>query len=156
MNANWAILAFGLALGAVPAWVFQGARLDASVAKYDLFVEQVKSVGELAEVEAKRIEADHKRLKEVADNENKLALDTLRADIKRMRNERPSGSFVPAAASGSSRPDLACYDRTEFVGAVGRVIDGVRGLADEGSTTTVNLNTAKVWAQGIMIYAPFQ
>lgn len=149
MNANWAILTFGLALGAVPAWVFQGARLDASVAKYDLFVEQVKSVGELAEVEAKRIEDKYDQLKKDADRENKLALDTLRADIKRMRNERPGGSFVPAAAAGSIRPDLTCYNRTEFVSAIGRLVDGVRGLTDEGSAATVNLNTARAWAQGI-------
>lgn len=149
MNANWIIFVIGLALGAVPAWVFQGARLDASAAKYDLFVAQVKAVGEWAEVEAKRIEDEHNQLKKVADNENKLALATLRTDIKRMRNERPSSGFVPAAPSGSVRPDLACYDRTEFVSAIGRLVDGVRGITDEGSAATVNLTTVKAWAQGI-------
>lgn len=149
MNANWIIFVIGLGVGAVPAWVFQGARLDASVAKYDLFVEQVKSVGELAEAEATRIEDEHKQLKKDTDNENKLALDTLRADIKRMRNDRSGGSFVPAAPAGSSRPDLACYDRTKLIGATGRLIDGVRGLVDEGSAATINLNTAKAWARGI-------
>lgn len=149
MNANWIIFILGLALGAVPAWMFQGARLDASVARYNLFVEQVKSAGELAEIEAKRIEDEHKQLKKESDRENKLALDTLRSDIKRLRSDRPSGGFVPPAAPGSSRPDLACYDRTELVGATGKLIDGVRGLVDEGSTATVNLNTAKQWAQGV-------
>lgn len=149
MSPNWIILLIGIALGAIPAWVFQGSRLDAQVAKYDLFVAQVKSAGELAEAEFKRIKTEHKQLKEKSDAENKLTIDTLRADIKRLRNASSGGGGLSSPTPTAESPDRTCFDPTKLSAALRVLDEGFLGIVETGSEAVINLDTAKAWAQQV-------
>jgi len=136
---KFAIAAVLIALSALAAWVVQGYRLDAANARYDLLVGQ-------ADADAK-IKADKLR-KEISDAENKITTDNLCAYIERLRRERSSKSFVPAPASGSASSDRACFDRGELEQAIRAFDSAVSGIVDKGSAATIDLNTAKLWAQG--------
>ena len=108
----------------------------------------VRVVGEAQEERTKaRIESD-KRKKQEADSAHKTELARVTALVAGLRKSRPSSSFVPAAPSGASRPDLACYARPEYLGATGNLVEGLRRLADEGTEAAVGLNTAREWAKG--------
>lgn len=139
--------AAGVTVGGGAAWTVQGWRLDAVKAEFKGFVDVTRILGEEA-LRARMIReaADQKR-QEQADAENKRTIDAFRADIKRLRNARAGSRFVPAAATSASRPDLACFDRADLERSIRGFDLGVQGLVDEGSATTVNLDTAKVWAQ---------
>lgn len=137
----------GVVTGGGVAWKLQGWRLDAVKAEFKGFVDTTKAIGEAAQKLSDATKAADKKRQEQANEENKRTTDTLRADIKRLRNARASGNFVPAAATSASRPDLACFDRPELERAI-RVLDlEIQGLVDEGSAAAVNLNTARGWAQ---------
>ena len=144
----YAALAAGIAiLGLTIALKVQTARLDAEKAEHKAFVEHTRAIGVAQEARAKRIAEQDKTRKEKADAENTITRARLDDALRKLRDNRPGGSFVPPAPAGAGRPDLACYDRAEFVGAVGKFVEGLRGLADEGSKAAVDLNTAKKWAQ---------
>ena len=129
------------------AWTIQGWRLDAANAKYDKFVIQTEALGKEAERKAEAQRLNDIKRKEQADAENKHTIDSLRADNKRLRNERAAGSYVPPAGPGASRPDLACFDRTELESALRQLDEEVSGLIGEGAEAVGDLNTAKTWAQ---------
>ena len=119
---------------------------------YDQFKGGVAALGHEAEVRnAKQALADLKA-KEIADEENLRTHAADRADIKRLRDDadRARRSPVPEAPAGSKRPDLACFDRTEFEQGYGilaqRLRDGARRIADQGTQATIDLDTAKRWA----------
>ncbi len=111
------------------------------------FKTEVAALGKRAELDKAAHEAADKKRKDDADAENSAALATLAGTIAKLR-ARPGGGRVPAAPAGSSRPDLACFDRPESERAYGALVAGLRGLADEGAKSAVELNTAKAWAQG--------
>ena len=140
--------ALGMATGGWTAWTVQGWRLDAVKAEYAGFVVTVKANGDAAKREADRIIAADKLRKEAADAYHARTLATLRADIQRLRDANPASGIVPAAATGASRPELACFDRAELGRAVGSLVEEIRGLADEGDEATIGLNTARAWAAG--------
>lgn len=143
---HWrAVLAF-LLLSAI---AIQTLRLDRSQKEFQAFKVAVEVAGKVQEAETKRRIAQERELKELSDAENKRTTDKLLADIARLRKQRPDSSFVPAAPAGSSRPDLICFDRAEYVRADGAFTAGARGLADEGSKAAVDLDTAKRWAHGM-------
>lgn len=142
-----AVLAAAFAAGGTAAWQFQGARLDKVQAEYDGFVGMTRILGEAAAKAATEQAARDLKAKQGADRENQTTLDTLRADIKRLRDQRAGSSIVPAAAAGASRPDLACFDRSELERAIRAFDADIQGLVDEGSAATVNLDSAKKWAQ---------
>ena len=131
------------------------ARYDALKADFDAFRGGVAALGKAAQDRATKQAAEDRTRKEQADAENRRSTDSLRADIKRLRDAadraRPSG--LPSAPAGSSRPDLLCLDRAEYQREDGilteRLLQGARGLADEGSKNTVDLNTAREWAGGV-------
>ena len=106
----------------------------------------VRVVGEAQEERTKARIEDDKRRKQEADNAHKTESARLAGIIAGLRKSRPSSSFVPPAPAASSRPDLACYDRPELERTTGKLIEGLRGLADEGTAAAVDLNTAKAWA----------
>ena len=139
--------AAGALSGGGAAWTVQGWRLDAVQAKFDGFVATTRTAGEAAQKAATLREAADKSKKEQADAENNRTLDRLRADNQRLRNTRAGSSFVPAAAPGTGRPDIACFDRPELERALRGFDLGIQGLVDEGSAATVNLDTARGWAQ---------
>ncbi len=133
--------------GGAAAWAVQGYRLEAVSAGYRAFVSTTAALGDAAKKAAVRQAALDQSKKEQADHENQIVVAALHADIERLRNTRAAGGFVPATASTTGRPELACFDRSELESAI-RVFDrGVQGLVDEGSEATVNLDTAKRWAR---------
>lgn len=139
----------GLSSGAGVAWWVQGLRLDALQAKYDGFVATTKAEGEAAKQLAEAQAAKDKRKKESSDHEYQTTIANLRADVKRMRDDRTRGRFVPAAPASSRNPGIACFDRAELEQAIRRLDSGVSGLLEQGDADAVGLNTARAWAGGI-------
>ena len=135
------------AAGAAGAWTVQGWRLDAAKAKHATFGAQVKAAGEAAAQAAKIQESNDKQRKEQSDAENKRTLDSLHADIKRLRDARAGSGFVPAVPAGAGRSDLACFDRAELERTVRTLDTRLQRIVDQGSAATVNLDSAKFWAQ---------
>lgn len=105
------------------------------------------ALGNEAKQRNAQIAAADKLRKENADAENNRTITSLRADVKRLRDERASGRFVPAAPAGSRSPDIACFDRAELERALQQFDDEVTAIVADGDEATVNLNTAKRWAR---------
>lgn len=148
----WLVIAafvIGLGSGGSAAWWVQGLRLDAVQAEYDGFVATTKAQGDAAQTLADATAAEDKRKKESSDHDYQITIDNLRADVKRMRDDRARSRFVPAAPAGSRSVGLACFDRAELEQALQRFDDGISGLIAEGDTGAVGLNVAKSWAAGI-------
>ena len=144
-----ALFALGLSSGAGGAWWVQGLRLDAVQAEYDGFVATTKAQGEAAKKLADATAAEDKRKKESSDHEYETTIASLRADVKRMRDDRARSRFVPAAPAGSRRVDLACFDRAELERTIRDFDTAIQGLVDQGSADAVGLNVARSWAAGI-------
>ena len=132
--------------GGVGAWKVQGWRLDAVKAEYQSFVAQTKTLGEAAQKAADVTKAADKSRKEQADVENKRTLDSLRADVKRLRLARAGSHFLPAAAPDARSPQTACFARGELESALQRFDTGASEIVGVGDEARVNLDTAKVWA----------
>lgn len=128
-------------------WEAKYGKLQAS---FNTFKGGVAALGEQAKTKAALQALADLKNKERADDENKRTVATLRADVKRLRDERDRarGSYVPPAPAGAARPDLACFDRAALESALRELVVEVRGLVDEGAAATVDLNTAKLWEQG--------
>ncbi len=144
----WLLLAAfvaGLASGAAPAWYVQGLRLDA----LQSFVANTKAQGEAAKREAETKSKADRQLKESSDREYQTTIASLRADVKRMRDDRARASFLPAAPADSRSPGLACFDRADLDGALRRLDAGISGLIEEGDAGAVGLNAGRRWAAGI-------
>lgn len=148
----WLMVAWfliGLSSGVGGAWWVQGLRLDALQSKYDGFVATVKAQGDAAKKLADATAAEDKRKKESSDHEYQTTIASLRADVKRMRDDRTRASFVPAAPAGSRNPEIACFNRSDLEQAIRRLDSGISGLVEQGDADAVGLNTARAWAGGI-------
>lgn len=107
----------------------------------------VKSVGDAQEARTKeRILLDKQRKKE-ADNENRKLHADLDVATKRVR-ERARGSYVPPAAPGAKRPELAAFDRAELDRTIREFTQEVAGFIEQGDQARLDLDTVKRWAQG--------
>ena len=84
--------------------------------------------------------------KEQADAAREKERNNFHATINRLRNERTHSSSVPPTTTTSSRPDLSCFDRAEFVTAVGNLEAGMEAIAGKGAEATIDLNSGKSWA----------
>ena len=144
-----ALFALGLAFGGSGAWWVQGQRLAATQARFDGFVGTVKAEGDAAKKLADATAAEDKRKKESSDHEYETTIASLRADVKRMRDDRARSRFVPAAPAGSRSVDLACFDRAELERTLRDFDTAIQGLVDQGSADAVGLNVARRWAAGI-------
>lgn len=144
-----ALFALGLAFGGSGAWWVQGQRLAATQARFDGFVGTVKAEGEAAKKLAEAKAVEDKRIKESSDHEYETTIASLRADVKRMRDDRARSRFVPAAPAGSRSVDLACFDRAELERTLRDFDTAIQGLVDQGSADAVGLNVARRWAAGI-------
>lgn len=142
----WMWLAIALGFSVIFG-IVQTNRLKAEKAEHKAFVKITKSLGEEAAKKAAKQTADDKKAKEKADEKNRFDTTALLADIQRLRNNHTRRGYVPVAPAGSSRPELACFDRAELDGALGRFLTGVIDLTGEGAKATVDLNAAKAWAQ---------
>jgi hypothetical protein len=113
------------------------------------FAAQVKAEGDAQNARTNAAILKGKQDKERSDAEHKVAVAGFVDRIARLRHMADAGGgFVPAAPAGSSRPDLICIDRAEYIRADGEFTAEARGLADEGSKATIDLDAAKKWAQG--------
>lgn len=139
---SWQLIAAGVVVVAVGGYVLHCEHVKKDRAA---FISKLEAQAEAQRKEVQRITKENVSRKEKADADHKRTTDSLRADLKRLR-ERPGAGTVPAAPSGSGRPDLACFDRAEYQRAYRDLVAEVRGLSDEGSTCTVDLNTGKGWA----------
>ena len=149
----WALatlFALGLAFGGSGAWWVQGLRLDAVQAEYDGFVAATKAQGEAAKKLADATAAEDKRKKESSDHEYQTTIASLRADVKRMRDDRARSRFVPAAPASSRNPGIACFDRAELERTIRDFDTAIQGLVDQGSADAVGLNVARGWASRCM------
>ena len=108
----------------------------------------IVALGRQAERAAEAQKAADLKRKKVSDDENQRSTAALDRELVRLRANNASRSFVPPTPAGSSRPDLACYDRAEFDRALRAFDAGSVGLAGEGTKNTVDLNSARGWAQG--------
>ncbi len=135
----------GLSSGAGGAWWVQGLRLDAVQA----FVATTKAEGEAAKKLADATAAEDKRKKESSDHEYQATIASLRADVKRMRDDRARSRFVPAAPAGSRSVGLACFDRADLERTLQQFDEAVTGLIAEGDADAVGLNVGRSWAAGI-------
>jgi len=123
----------------------KGAHHEAlKAAKFEAATE---ALGKAQAQRSKEINAHNLQLKQEADNENKRTTAALLADIKRLRNARASGSFVPGSASAPASPDRATFDRAELEQSIRDFDTGVQGLVDQGSQAVIDLDSAKRWAQ---------
>ena len=137
----------GVVSGGGAAWKVQGWRLEAVQSKFDGFVATTKAQGEAAQRLKLAQEKQDKLNKEQTDAETKRNLDRLRADNKRLRDERARSSFVPAAASPAGSPDRACFDRPQLESAIQLLDSEVQGIVEQGSEAVIKLDAVKVWAQ---------
>lgn len=139
-----AVVIFGLGV----ACKVQTSRLEALRAEYEAFKAKVEVLGQAAKKAAEAQEAADRLRKEQADAENKRSTDALLADIKRLRDARSGRRIVPPSPVASKCPDgQACFQRAELEQSLRDYRSGIRGLVDEGSAVTVDLDSARRWAQ---------
>lgn len=150
---RWALLAVvivaSMAFGAAKMHEHDQVKYDKLEVEYSKFKGGVEAIGVQAQADTKAKEAKDKTRKETADHENLRTIADLNSAITRLRDDadRTRGGFVPGAPAGSSRADLACFDRPALESAVRDLVVEVRGQADKGTAATVDLNTARKWAQ---------
>lgn len=145
-------LAVALAGDALLARLYVGAEKAgaAAVQALESFRAQVKVEGEAAEKKSKETEANDKKRKESADAENRATVSALNRTIGELRHQRDSATraFLSKAPAGSKCPDeQTCFNAAEYRGAYGKLTADLRNLADEGTAVTVDLDSAKRWAQ---------
>ncbi len=87
--------------------------------------------------------------KDTADAENKAAVARLNSTISKLRHQRDSSrsAFLSSSASGAGSPQSTCFDTAQLGAAYGRLVESVRGFADEGQKAITDLDTAKQWAK---------
>lgn len=100
-----------------------------------------------AKQHAEQVAKADKLRKEKADAENKRTITNLRADVKRLRDNRASGGGLSAPATSAESPDRICFDPAKLSGALRKFDEGVLGLVEGCSESVINLDTAKKWAQ---------
>lgn len=123
----------------------KGAQHEAlKAAKFEAATE---ALGVAAKQHAEQVAKADKLRKEKADAENKRTITSLRADVKRLRDERTRGGGLSAPAPSAESPDRICFDPAKLSGALRKFDEGVLGLVEGCSESVINLDTAKKWAQ---------
>ncbi len=136
----WLALATAAAGAATKGWIDEKAAFDSFRGATAALAKEAEGKTEV------RIKFD-KLNKEKTDADHDTKVAALAATLGELRKSRPAGSFVPAAPAGASRPELLCFDRAEYQQADGEFTAEARGLADEGTASTVDLDAVKEWAQ---------
>ena len=145
----WIYAAVGLVivtLGGIVA--VQTMRLNSVKSEFAEFRGGVAAVGKAAKLAADAQELADRQRKEKTDAENEKVYSNFRSTIKRLRDQRPSGSFVPPAPAGTAGTNTVAFDRPELESAIRALDSGLQGLVDEGSKAVIDLDTAKRWAHG--------
>jgi hypothetical protein len=135
-----------------PSWIVAGVVVLAA-GGYVLHCEHVKSNWAEAKAIAERQNAENAkkalrdlRNKERSDENYQRDIRRLAADVKRLRDARPS--FVPSGGSSSGGAERACFDRADIDTALQRYRDGIIGLLGEGAAAVEGLDEAKAWVRG--------
>ena len=123
----------------------KGAHHEAlKAAKFEAATE---ALSEAAKQHAEQVAEADKLRKEKADAENKRTITSLRADVKRLRDERTRGGGLSAPATSAESPDRICFDPAKLSRALRKLDEGVLGIVEGCSEAVINLDTAKEWAQ---------
>ncbi len=125
-------------------WLQGAHREQLKAAKFEAATE---ALGVAAKQHAEQVAKADKLRKEKADAENKRTINNLRADVKRLRDERTRGGGLSAPATSAESPDRICFDPAKLSGALRKFDEGVFGLVEGCSEAVINLDTAKKWAQ---------
>lgn len=155
MNQRGFVLTLWLAVGAAVAFIgvgvavkVQSSRLEACKQEFAAFQAQVKAIGEAAEAEAKRKEAEDIAKKEKYDKQIK-SLRAANAVLNRRVRDSASQSSLPAASGPAASPDgKACFRRGILDDAIRAFTAGTAAIATEGQSAVDDLTTAREWAQG--------
>lgn len=146
-------LAVSLLGNAVQGKMYVGAREDAAAAKAEKasFIAEQRALGEEAAKKAKDAADRDKKAKEDSDAKRAATVARLTGDIAKLRRERDGAraSFLPAAATASPSADTVSFDRAKYLRAYGDLVQGLRGLGDEGTKAVVELDNAKSWAGSV-------
>ena len=130
---------------AVQTW-----RLDSLQEEHAGFVADVKAKGDEQASKAKEIDEKHAKIVKEKDDELSTARTKFASDVKRLRDKHSSGSPVPEAPADSSKPSLACFDRTELNGALRAFLSEIDGFIIEGQSCAIELNNAREWAKDLI------
>ena len=144
-----AITAGVVILGLTAALKIQSSRLETCRTEFAVFRLETKLIGDAQEKANREREAVDRKLKEKTNADHKTAVARLNRDVKRLRDDHARRGLAPEAPATSSRPDLACFDRTIFAGALRDYEAEVVGLLAEGAENTLSLDAAKAWAQAL-------
>lgn len=124
--------------------------LAIALALWTAGVYRAGGAGPRAELEALTIAAeaeaaDDLENKERTDAENARRIADLNRELARLRKQ--PAYVAPAAPAGSGCPPAqVCFDRAEFERAYRKLVEGVRGVAAEGSQIAIDLDSARDWA----------
>lgn len=141
----------------LPLWAYVGFALVLSLAfgalqthrikGYKQELAAVKALGAEQEKQTKlQIERDRKE-KERADHEAKRRFANLDAQYRRLRDS--GAGVLPAAPSGAggAAAETLCFNRARLADALGKLIAGFSGIAQDGDRAIVGLDIARAWAQ---------
>lgn len=123
-------------------------KLDKVTNEYNQFKGGVAALGEAAKKAAERQRLADIDAKRKADENHARTTAALRADVKRLRdtNDSRRGRLPPAPAGSKCPEGQVCFDAAAFERAQRERRDAVRGLVDEGTQVSVDLDVAREWA----------
>ncbi len=151
----WRLVAYAVILiaaasfGALKMHSYDAARYENLEMTYENFKSQTAAEGKLAQVRADQQKANDLKAKEKADADHKTAVDSLNAELDGLRKRGARGNTVPPAPASTSRPDLACFDRTLLGDAIDGFLRDVSSQVTSGAKATLDLDNAKAWARGM-------
>ena len=136
--ANWRLVGMAAVLLFVGGYVLHCERVKSNWA-------EAKAIAHRQDAEnAKQALRDLKN-KERSDENYQRNITRLAADVKRLRDARPS--LLPAPAPGATDPERICFDRTDLSSALLRYREGVLGVLTEGAKAVEGLDEVKAWAR---------
>lgn len=129
--------------------------------EYDKFVNNVKEAGNKQETKTK---LENQRLlkdKEIADEQNLRARDSLVAfadELQRLKQKGFRASVMPRPTANDSGSGLTCFDGAELIAADDRYREGeaerrgrIYAIVEEGAKNTADLDSAKLWRQKLPV-----
>lgn len=143
------ISAISIAFGAFGGYKIGMMRYNALKADFSDFKEKSALLAAEAEKNAKIESSRLENLREEANAAYTEKINNLNADIKRLRAQRTSSGYLPAATKAASSTNRICFDRSQLDRALSAFGDGAAGIIAEGDHYRIGLDTAKTWAQGL-------
>jgi hypothetical protein len=149
------ILSFGFYAGS--RW--ESAKTERVQAAYDKFVMESKLEAQRQDGKTKLENQRLQSVKKISDEENSRARDSLAFYARRLRElteKSASGSIMPRPPANTTNPSLTCFDRAELDGADATYRAGeadrrarIQEIVRKGAAATVDLDSAKLWAQDL-------